>query len=414
MTERLRIAYILKRYPRLSETFIVNEMRELARQGVDVTIVAIKDSGETIVHDHARSLKAPIYYLPPKTSFLWEAMFVRFLETLSSDPELAGSETLKGKLSKEDYVTLLQASVFAPFLKSLGVHHLHAHFATSATTAAYFFSLLSGIPYSFTAHAKDIFHNSVDRKILAEKIEKASFVVTVSEFNRRYLQALLNSESRQGQIMRLYNGIDLGLFKPAQAKKEPGLIVAVGRLVQKKGFAHLIEACRILKQRAKNFRCAIIGEGPEKAALEAQIARYALEPQVSLLGAKAQSEVMALVGGAHVFVLPCVIADDGNRDGLPTALLEAMALGVPVLSTRITGIPEIIENGVSGLLVEEKNPQALAEGLELLLERAELCNRLSKAALRKVRKDFDVAVNVKSLKNKFAGVCRFENPVPLS
>jgi glycosyltransferase involved in cell wall biosynthesis len=401
MAEPFRLAYVLKRYPRLSETFILNEMLELQRQGIDITIVAMKDPGEAIMHDRVRALKAPIYYLPPKACIAVEKLAVRTLTRFSGNASLLGPDVLQAEWSRSDYSAWLQAAMVAPFLKSLGIDHIHAHFATSATTAALALSTMTGIPFSFTAHAKDIYHDSVDAKALAEKIQRARFVITVSEFNQRYLQELLVAEGKSGRDLRLYNGIDLKRFRPCEGDKDPDLLVGVGRLIQKKGFAYLVQACKILKEQGRRFRCAIIGEGDERISLEQRIAHDALQHEVSLLGARTQAEVMQLVQTAAAFVLPCVVGDDGNRDGLPTVLLEAMALGVPVVSTAVTGIPEIIDTGHTGLLVEEKNPHALARAMATLLDSAPLRQRLREAALQKVCNDFDLAVNVKTLKGHF-------------
>jgi colanic acid/amylovoran biosynthesis glycosyltransferase len=401
MAEPFRLAYVLKRYPRLSETFIINEMLGLQRQGIDITIIALKDPGEAIVHENVRALNAPIYYMPPKACIAFEKLAVRSLTSFSGDVSLLGPNALQGEWARDDYLAWLQAAMFAPFLKRLGIDHIHAHFATSAATAALAMSAMTGIPFSFTAHAKDIYHESVNTTALAEKIQRARFVVTVSDFNRRYLQDLLAAAGKSGRIIRLYNGIDLGRFRPSEGDKDLELLVGVGRLVQKKGFAYLVEACKILKEQGRRVGCVLIGEGDERISLEKRIAQYSLEREVALLGPKTQAEVMRIVQAAAVFVLPCVVGDDGNRDGLPTVLLEAMALGVPVISTPVTGIPEIIEDGNTGVLVEEKNPHALSQAIAMLLDSPPLRRRLSQAALRKVRKDFDLTANVKALKEHF-------------
>jgi colanic acid/amylovoran biosynthesis glycosyltransferase len=415
MAAPFRLAHVLKRYPRLSETFIINEMLELQRQGIAITIVAMKDPGEAIVHENVRALRAPIYYFPPKACMAFERLMVRSLQSFAGDASLLGPDILQGEWSRDDYVAWLQAAMFAPFLSSLGIDRIHAHFATSATTAALALSMMTGIPFSFTAHAKDIYHESVNPKALAEKIHRARFVITVSDFNKRYLQDVLASEGWSGRILRLYNGIDLERFRPSAVDKDPELVVSVGRLVQKKGFEYLVEACKILKEQGRRFRCVIIGEGEERIALEKRLAQYSLEHEVALLGPRTQAEVMQIVQAATAFVLPCVIGDDGNRDGLPTVLLEAMALGVPVISTTVTGIPEIIETGCTGLLVEERNPHALAQALQRLLDSAPLHKQLREAALQKVRKDFNLAVNAKTLLGYFlTGGSGHAHPVSLS
>ncbi|MBI2875302.1 MAG: glycosyltransferase [Candidatus Tectomicrobia bacterium] len=401
MKQPLRVAYVLKRYPRLSQTFVVNEMLELQRQGVEVTIVALKDSGEEVVHEKSRALQASIYYFPPASAIPLEGWALRHHEGLSGEPRWLGLDALGGEETREEQVTWIQAALVAPLLKKLGIDHLHAHFATRAATAASFMSRITGIPYSFTAHARDIYHESVNQKALAEKIERASFVITVSDFNRNYLEALIRSEGRSGQIIRLYIGMDLVQLRPVGGEWEPDLLVSVGRLVQKKGLDYLIEACRILKEKGRRFRCLIIGEGEERAALEGQVAQASLQEEVSLMGARPHPEVIRTIQRAAAFVLPCVVGEDGDRDGLPTVLLEAMALGTPVISTRIAGIPEMIAHGQTGLLVEERDPVALAQAVEELLASATLPGRLGESALEKVRREFDLAENVRRLKGYF-------------
>jgi colanic acid/amylovoran biosynthesis glycosyltransferase len=414
MAEPFRLAYVLKRYPRLSETFILNEMLELQRQGIDITILAMKDPGEAIVHEHVQALRAQVYYFPPKARLASEGWAARSLTSFSGDTSLSGPDARQGGWSRDDQTAWLQAAMFAHFLGSLGIDHIHAHFATSATTAALVLSGMTGIPCSFTAHAKDIYHESVNTTALAEKIQSARFVITVSDFNKEYLRGLLASEGKSGRIIRLYNGIDLDRFRPFEGDKDPELLVGVGRLIQKKGFGYLIEACKILKEQGRRFRCVIIGEGDERVSLEKRIAQYSLRQEVSLLGPKTQAEVVRIVQTAAAFVLPCVVGDDGNRDGLPTVLLEAMALGVPVVSTAVTGIPEIIEDGSTGLLVEEKNPHALAQSMHRLLDSAPLRKQLSEAALQRVRKDFNLTVNVRTLRGYFlAGRSGRAHPVSL-
>lgn len=396
-----KVCYFLKRYPRLSETFIVNEMRELQQQGINVSIVAKYASNEEIVHEKAQALDIPIYYLPSVSSISHTSWEVRHLKNLSGTPSLLKRDTLRGQLSKKDYKALVEAAMIAPFIKNMGIDLIHAHFATWATTAASFASDITGIPYSFTAHAKDIYHERVDKTVLTEKIAKARFVITVSDFNKRYLEGLLCSEGRSGQIIRLYNGIDLEQFRPLDIEKEPNLLLGVGRLTPKKGFKYLIEACKILRERGRDFHCVIIGKGDERATLEKLVEQYSLEQKISLPGAKTQAEVMRIIQKATALVLPCIVSSDGDRDGLPTVLLEAMALGVPVVSTNVTGIPEIIAHERTGLLVEEKNSKTLADAIETLLDSESLCEKLSRAALVKVREEFNVVENVKTLKDYF-------------
>jgi glycosyltransferase involved in cell wall biosynthesis len=246
-------------------------------------------------------------------------------------------------------------------------------------------------------------------------MQAAQFVVTVSDFNRQHLldvaqkknkrakliQSSIPSGADRPQVLRLYNGIDLDQFNPkANRVLESGrtpLILSVGRLVEKKGFEDLIRACGILRDKGLNFRCEIIGKGPREAAIRELIAQLNLNDHVRLLGAKPQDDVVAIYEQATVFALPCIVAEDGNRDGLPTVLLEAMAMGLPTVSTNLTGVPEIIDDESTGFLVPPQDPPALASALTRLLSEMALCKSMGDAARIKVAREFDLRRNVSTL-----------------
>lgn len=396
MSKPFHVGYILKRYPRLSETFIVTEMLELRRLGATVTILAQRDAGESLVHEKTRQLDAPIYYLPRVSGHKWPFRYHKdgvspglTIESTDADSDASGRRAM------------LEAALLAPLVERLGIDHLHAHFATWASEVACHVSALTDIPFSFTAHAKDIFHNDVNKQQLARRMAQAKLVVTVSDFNKTYLNDLLAASGKTGRVERLYNGIDLNLFSSQARNPEPGLIVGIGRLVEKKGFDYLIDACHLLKQEGRQFRCVIAGEGEQRAALAARIREHGLDNQVTLVGAMTQAEVITLLNRATVFALPCVVGQDGNRDGLPTVLLEAMALEVPMVSTRVTGIPEIIDHRETGLLVEERDAPGLAAALAELLETPALRQQICARARVKVARQFNTAENVKQLKEYF-------------
>ena len=362
-----RVAYLLKRYPRLSQTFVLNEMLELERQGVEVVVIARDGSGEAIAHPATERLRARVHHL-------------RELEPREE--------------RWDDVATAL--------LCGLRVDHVHAHFATWAAGAAMRAARRAGIPYSFTAHATDIWRDTVDTGALVERMAAARFVVTVSECNRRHLDGLLDDAGRNGRVVRLYNGLDLERLRPAAGPRTPGLVVAVGRLIEKKGFADLVEATRLLAARGRDLRTVIVGDGPERATLEAQIAGAGLQDRVELVPALAQDEVLALIGGATAFALPCLVGADGDRDGLPTVLLETMALGTPAVSTTVAGVPAMSADGVSGLLVGQRDPAALADALGRLLADAALRERLAAGALATMHERFSIRRNVAGLAGAFA------------
>lgn len=391
----MKIAYILKMYPRFSETFIVNEILELERQGVDVRIYSLRKPDDGRFHASLARVKANVVYVPEypqmepgRVRAAHVALFRAYPETYLKLRSYAESRGHPYALKR-----FLQAGLIAEHIIRNPVNAMHAHFGSSASRVSNYIHQITGLPYSFTAHAKDIFHNGVKPKSLIQKIAAARFVVTVSDFNKSYLEAMMDDTPTD--IRRLYNGIDLNRFRPdLTVRRQPNLILGVGRLVEKKGFDHLIQACHILARRGVDFRCAIIGKGDLRDPLNLLISHLGLEKQVKLVGPRPQDGVLAAYKRAAIFALPCIIGSDGNRDGLPTVLLEAMATGLPAVSTDLTGVPEIITHGEDGLLVEPGDPESLAETLEQLLADAALREQMGQAARRKVETLFDVRQNV--------------------
>jgi glycosyltransferase involved in cell wall biosynthesis len=280
----------------------------------------------------------------------------------------------------------------AMLAQSTGVSHLHAHFGSNATTAALLASRISGIAYSFTAHARDIFHTYVsadaDAAMRRRKIAEAQFVATVSDHNRHHLIELAGRRAAH-RIHRVYNGVDLARFRPnPDIPRDQGLLLSIGRLIEKKGFVDLLEACRILRDRGIPFRCLIVGDGPLRNVLQQKINDWGLASVIQLLGWLPQEQVIGLMRRAAVHVLACVVAESGDRDGLPTVLLEALAIGLPCVSTTLAGIPEIIDDNVSGLLVPPRSPRELADAIARLLQDPELQTRFARLGHAKAKRDF--------------------------
>ena len=294
-----------------------------------------------------------------------------------------------------------QAVELALAVRRRGIDHIHAHFASVATTVARLASLLTGVPYTFTAHAKDIFHEDVDPSDLRTKLEGAAAVVTVSDFNLAHLAWSIGPAAARTE--RIYNGVDLDRFPRSTVEHRPAVIVAVGRLVEKKGFSDLIDACHRLRSDGREFRCDIIGAGPEEERLRQQVERLHLEATVHLRGPLPQSVVRTAVAGAVALAVPCVVGSDGNRDGLPTVLLEAMALGTPCVATPVTGIPEVIRSEETGLLVAEHDTEALAGALARLLDDRRLGSHLAAVARKLVEEEFDIHRQAGHLRRHFTG-----------
>lgn len=395
LTDAFKVGYVLKRYPRYSETFVVSEILAHEAAGLAIEIFALRPPVDAHFQNIISEVRAPVKYLLShdlRGSTLWAV-----LEQASTIlPDLWSKLAIA---CGEDVHDVHQAVLLACEAQTQGIAHLHAHFGTSATTVARLASHFAEIPYTFTAHAKDIFHESVEPTDIERKLRDASAVVTVSDYNLQYLNETYGQAA--AKVQRIYNGLDLNQFTFAAPQQRPTKIVGVGRLVEKKGFAYLIDACDILRHRGYEFECRIVGEGELEAALNAQIESLDLRSHVQLIGARPQREVIQLVQSAAVLAAPCVIGTDSNRDGLPTVLLEAMALGTPCVSTDVTGIPEALQHRETGLIVPQHDAIALAKALEQLLTDANLRVQLATQARKLIETNFDIHCNAAHLRTIF-------------
>jgi colanic acid/amylovoran biosynthesis glycosyltransferase len=390
-----RIGYVLKRYPRYSETFIVNEILAHEAAGLDIQIFSLMPPTDSHFQDIIGHVKAPVQYLPYeniKGIDFWQAV----KEAQNAIPGvLTKLELVRG----ENYRDIYQALILASTVRSTGIGHLHAHFSTSATTVARLASLFSEVPYSFTAHAKDIYHQDVDQASLQRKVNDAAAVVTIGEYNLNYLRRMFPSDN--SKIVRIYNGLDLASFQYRKPERRNNEIVAVGRLVEKKGFDVLIDACVLLNRRSRQFHCSIIGTGPLESNLRVQIEQLGMQTSVQLTGALPRMEMLRYIQEATVLAAPSIVGHDGDRDGLPTTLLEAMALGTPCVSTDVTGIPEVLHDRDTGLMVPQNDSVALANALEQLLQDPELATSLAEKARALIESKFDIHKNTAVLREIF-------------
>ncbi len=378
-----KVGYVLKMYPRFSETFIVTELVQMQRLGVDLEVFSLRPPADGRFHASLAELRAPVTYLQHlglRAGDVWQTL----RDATADLGDLGGhlDELLRAEM--RDAVHAVQ---IARAVKQRGITHLHAHFASVSAVVARLAARLAGITYSVTAHAKDIFHEDVDPEQLRRILADASSVVTVSDFNLDHLQATFGADA--DRVRRVYNGINLDEFGYSEPRDRAPVIAAVGRLVEKKGFEDLLDAAALLRDSGRSFRVDLVGVGQLEDELLDQIARLGLTEHVRMLGGLPQSEVVRIVGGATAFAAPCVVGADGNRDGLPTVLLEAMALGTPCVATPVTGIPEVLVDGVTGLLVPDRDPAALAAALGRLLDDTDLRTSLAKAARDLVESEFD-------------------------
>jgi glycosyltransferase involved in cell wall biosynthesis len=411
------IVYVLKGFPRRSETFIASEIHRLEQEGLPLRLVVIKQD-ESYRHPVVDRIRAKPEYLPASGTLAEQSLarwllrygrgFVReVLRALSRRPvgfsRAALAALAQAWRSRRTFWSLPRALLLKEFLLASalanrvlddpGAVHLHAHFCHGATTVAWLASRITGIPYSFTAHAKDTYCESLNPAgLLRRKIEAARFVVTCTDAARRRLEAL----SSATPIHRVYHGLNADFARlvrhgiETSADGELFRILGVGRLVPKKGFDVLVRACALLRQAGLPFEACIVGEaGSHESEVRRLIAHLRLLDAVRLLGPMGQQDLFAEYRRASVFCLPCRVAEDGDRDGIPNVLLEAMACGLPVVTTGISGIPELIADGRNGFLVRPDDPAALASAMSRIQDDPEAARRLAREARTTVLERFD-------------------------
>ncbi|CAD5373918.1 Glycosyltransferase [Rubrivivax sp. A210] len=415
------VAYVMNGFPRLSETFIAHEIHQLEQAGLRLRLFVVKRENEPMVHPVVSAIHAPLAYLSKATSLSGTTLTgwlrrnlptfgaaqlrvlarhpLRYLATLASAAALTWRHWPRKVFVKE----FLQAGeIAAAVLADGSVQHLHGHFCHGVATITWFASRMTGIPFSFTAHAKDIYQAELNPgRLLERKLGAARFVATCTCANALVLQA---RHERPHEVHTIYHGLDTDYFSPAENPVKPAVptVLAVGRLVEKKGFDQLIAACGLLRQQGVAFRCLIVGEdGSAGPALRAQIASLGLDDTVQLHGAVTQEKLREIYRAAQTFALPCQIMEDGDRDGFPNVLAEAMAMGVPVVSTAISGIPEMIDDGVHGLLVQPRDPAALAGALQRVLTDAALHAALARAGRERICERFDSRRTTLALRDLF-------------
>lgn len=399
---RAAIAIITTRFPKLDETFVIREITELERHGQPVLIVPLLRDTSGAIHEEARPWMRRALY----TGLLTPRIVFSNVRTLVSEPRrylrlllrlLAGTIVDMPTLIRT--VALFPKSVhLARVLTKRGIGHVHAHFATHATTMAYVISELSNITFSFTVHGPDVF---VNRLLLREKIAKARFIRAVSLFNKAFLCGLYPVLT-EGKIEVVHTGVNPDVYADAVAAqpKSPDAtpqVLSVAALSSRRGFPHLVDACARLLSSGMKLDCRIVGTGPLLNETRHWIARHGLDEHVHLLGAVPQHEVAKLMAEADVFVLPSVISMDGEMDGVPTSLMEAMAAGKPVVAAAISGIPELVRHNVNGLLVDASHADRIAEAVRTLVENPAIRERFGRAGQQHVRLAFDVRKNAEKL-----------------
>jgi colanic acid/amylovoran biosynthesis glycosyltransferase len=384
-------AYLFERFPSFGQTFCYREVAELYRQGITSPIFSIRNPKDE----------------PPQD---WDTRIVERVHCLPEEKELldeVGRASKKGRLAAEiisaldewgrrtDFLRLYQAVYVGLRLQDLGIDHVHAHFAGMAARTAFWIAKFFPITFSFTAHANDIFAPRKFEIGLDKLVELARVIITETDYSEKFLRERF--PERTDRIHRVYNGLNLAEFGRANFSSDPPLIIAIGRLIAKKGFANLLRASASLVKRGKSFQCEIFGEGPLENQLRAQIEKSGLKELVQLPGAKPQHELRERLAAANAFVLPSVPEAEGGMDNLPTVIMEAMATGLPVVSTRIGGIPEMVIDNETGFLVRPDDPMALADAIEKVVNDRSLGQKLGHAGHGRAQKLFSIEKNARDL-----------------
>jgi glycosyltransferase involved in cell wall biosynthesis len=384
-------AYLFERFPSFGQTFCYREVAELYRQGITSPIFSIRNPKDEPPQDWDTRIVRRVHYLPEEKEILEEVQRASKKRRLS--PAIIAALDEWGR--RTDFLRLYQAVYVGLRLQDLGIDHVHAHFAGMAARTAFWVAKFFPITFSFTAHANDIFTPRNFEIGLEKLIQTARLIITETDYSENFLRERF--PERADRIHRVYNGLNLAEFGHANFASDPPLIVAIGRLIAKKGFANLIRACALLVEHRISFRCEIFGEGPLENQLRAQIEELGLQERVQLLGAKPQHDLREHLARANVFVMPSVAEAEGGMDNLPTVIMEAMAAGLPVVSTRIGGIPEMIVENETGFLVQPEDAIALVGAIEKVTNDRSLGQRLGQAGYERAQKLFSIEKNARDL-----------------
>ncbi len=405
---RPRLAYIMSRFPKISETFVLYEILALEAQGLQVEVFPLLRERQTISHPEAAAVVARAHYHPFLSWRILQAVLYFLLHRPIATLRVL-LEVLRGTLGSRNFFIgalgiFAKTMRFAYEMQRLGVEHVHAHFATHPALAALIVHRLTGIPFSFTAHGSDL---HVDRCMLEHKVRAAAFVVTISAFNREVMLQECGENLRR-RIHVVHCGVDPAVFAPVASGAHAGAgghvlrLLCVASLEEVKGHRTLIEACAELVARGVRLRCDLVGDGPQRRAIETQIEAAGLGDAVRLHGNLPRPEVSRMMAAADIFCLASVPTRDGKREGIPVVLMEAMATGLPVVSSRLSGISELVEDGVVGVLVEPRDSLGLAAALEQLAGDRERRHALGQAGRRRVEMHFDLHQNARRLAALFA------------
>ena len=386
-----RFAYLFERFPSFGQTFCYREVTELDRQHIAPPIFSIRNPKDEPPQDWDTRIVERVHYLPEEKELLEDVRRSAKKGKLGTDTVAALDEWGR----RTDFLRLYQAVYVGLRLREMGIDHVHAHFAGIAARTAFWINKFFPISFSFTAHANDIFAPRQFEIGLVKLVDEACAIVTATDYAARFLRERFSH--RADRVHRIYNGLNLAEFERADFSSNRPLVIAVGRLIPKKGFGDLIRACALLAEHGKSFGCEIVGEGPLENELHRQIDELCLQNNVVLTGPKPQTELRRRLAAANVFVLPSVIDRDGGMDNLPTVIMEAMATGLPVVSTNIGGIPEMVIENETGFLVQSGDAAAMADAIERVISDHSLAARLGHSGYERARTLFSIENNIREL-----------------
>lgn len=398
-----KLAYIVSRFPKISETFILREMIAVEQEQWDISLYPLILEKSAIVHSDAKPWLSRLRYFPWLSLDVLTTNFSQFFKTPKIYLLLWITVFRENLVSLKFLIRALlifpKAVKIAADMLDNGISHVHAHYATHPALVAWIVHRLTGISYSITVHAHDIF---VDRSMLDLKLRDAKFIAAISEFNREFLVEHLGEWVRE-KIHIVHCGIQPELYHDLQSVKEHQRfeIVSIGSLQPYKGMQHLVNACALLRDRGIPVHCRIVGDGEDRLLLEKLIAQTGLSQTVELLGAMDQVSVASVLRSAQVYAQPSVITPAGKMEGIPVAIMEAFAAGLPVVASRISGIPELVIQDKTGYLVPPADAKKLADALEDIYLNPTKASLLAVAGREKVLTEFELGANVQKLSLRF-------------
>lgn len=401
-----KIAYIVSRFPHLPETFILREMIHLEKLGWQIELYPLVTQHQEVIHEEARPWLARAHKVPWLSVSLWKSNLSRMVKSPAQYFGLLGRVLRENRESPKFLARAIllfpRAVWMADEFKRQGIRHIHAHYATHPALVAWLINQLTGIPYSVTVHAHDIF---VEKPMLATKLHDSVFISAISEFNRKYLADMFGPwVNEKTQIVRC--GIEPSYYYQSARRNGNGKstlleIISVGSLQPYKGHIYLVQACAELVRRGISFHCRIVGGGDLRPMLERTIEENNLERHVELLGPRKQDEVSQFLRSANCYVQPSVVTHTGKMEGIPVALMEAMASGIPVVATSISGVPELVRPGETGWLVPPEDVHALADALSEIYTNPAEAARRADLGQKWVLEEFELSSNVRKLASLF-------------